>query len=354
MTDQQTARLTEVIKEMVAKIGKFQGRDLREQNTKASLIDPVLEALGWDIHDPDEVHREYKPTTQDKPVDYALTVLRKPRLFVEAKALGGSLSDRKWIGQILGYATVAGVAWCVLTDGNEYRFYNATVPLDADEKEFFRIKLDAKSEGESARVLGLISREDMAENFLEVLWKTHYVDRRVKAALEEMLTDRDKGIIRLVRRKEPGLSPKEIFESLRRLDIRVESPALVPETGKEKTARRPKHQKAALKQRGTPAAYDVTLKDIIGAALLTPPLRLFRKHKGKMLEATLLPDGSVEFEGKRYSSGSTAADFARSTITGRRMHTNGWVFWQYLDADQKERLLAVARKKSLAMKASGT
>jgi len=77
------------------------------------------------------VHREFKPTTQDKPVDYSLAVLRKPRLLVEAKPLGESLSDRKWIGQILGYASVAGVEWCVLTDGNEYRFYNATVPLDA-------------------------------------------------------------------------------------------------------------------------------------------------------------------------------------------------------------------------------
>jgi hypothetical protein len=28
------------------------------------------------------------------------------------------------------------VEWCVLTDGNEYRFYNASVPLDADEKLF--------------------------------------------------------------------------------------------------------------------------------------------------------------------------------------------------------------------------
>src|SRR5436189_1268986 len=116
MTAPQGTRLREVIRETVAKIQRFQGRSLGEQNTKASLIEPILEALGWDIRDPDEVHREFKPTSQDKPVDYSLTLLRKPRLLVEAKGLGETLTDRKWTGQILGYAAVAGAEWCILTD----------------------------------------------------------------------------------------------------------------------------------------------------------------------------------------------------------------------------------------------
>jgi predicted type IV restriction endonuclease len=351
MADQQTARLLTVIKETVAKIARFQDRNLGEQNTKASLIEPVLEALGWDIRDPDEVHREFKPMTQDKPVDYALTLLRKPRLFVEAKGLGETLSDRRWIGQILGYATVAGVAWCVLTDGNEYRFYNAVVPLDADEKLFFRIKLSEGMEDESARILRLISRNDMAENLLEVLWKTHYVDRRVRNALQEMFTTRDKGVIRLIRRKVAELSPREINDSLRRLDIRIESPALVPETQGQGKALRPKRQKPGRKQRKEgKAKYEVSLKDIISAGLLSPPLKLFRKYKGKVMEATLLPDGGVDFEGTRYNSCSTAAEVSRSTITGRRMNTNGWDWWQYLDPNGNKLTLFDARQRFMAMK----
>ena len=50
----------------------------------------------------------------------------KPRLFVEAKALGRNLDDPKWASQIMGYASVAGVEWVVLTDGNEYRIYTHT------------------------------------------------------------------------------------------------------------------------------------------------------------------------------------------------------------------------------------
>lgn len=133
MSTEERSRLQETIALVVARVRRFQDRTLGEQNTKASLIEPVLEALGWDIRDPDEVHREFKPTPKDCPVDYALKLLRKPRLFVEAKGLGETLSDRKWIAQVLGYATVAGVEWCVLTDGDEYRFYNATAAVDAEE-----------------------------------------------------------------------------------------------------------------------------------------------------------------------------------------------------------------------------
>jgi predicted type IV restriction endonuclease len=53
MTDQQTTVLQGVIKDTVALIRRFQERGLGEQNTKASLIEPVLEALGWAIRDPD-------------------------------------------------------------------------------------------------------------------------------------------------------------------------------------------------------------------------------------------------------------------------------------------------------------
>src|SRR5688572_33489451 len=100
------------IRTIADKLPRFRDRRLGEQNTKASLIEPILEALGWDIRDPDEVHREFRPISKDSPVDYALKLIRKPRLFLEAKGLGEDLSDRKWVTQVLGYAVVAGVEWC--------------------------------------------------------------------------------------------------------------------------------------------------------------------------------------------------------------------------------------------------
>ena len=106
------------------------GDRLGEQNTKATLIEPVLAALGWRLDNIDDVYREYRSKPQDNPVDYGLFIHRSPRFFIEAKALEKDPADRKWIGQTLSYATMVGVEWCVLTNGDEYRLYNAHAPVD--------------------------------------------------------------------------------------------------------------------------------------------------------------------------------------------------------------------------------
>jgi len=105
------------------RIEKWQGQGIGEQDTKATLIVPVLRALGWDTEDLEDVKLEYKRKPTDNPVDYALVLLREPRLFIEAKALGAHLDDQRWRYQILSYATVAGVEWVALTDGNEYEIF---------------------------------------------------------------------------------------------------------------------------------------------------------------------------------------------------------------------------------------
>lgn len=84
------------------------GPRVGEQNTKAAVIEPVLAALGWSLFDLDEVQREYRRRSTDNPVDYALLLLRKPRLFVEAKGVGENLDDPRWANQTISYATAAG------------------------------------------------------------------------------------------------------------------------------------------------------------------------------------------------------------------------------------------------------
>jgi len=81
----------------------------RRVQHQAGLIEPIIAALGWDVLDPDEVHREYRRRPADNPVDYALLLSRTPRLFIEAKGLGENINDPKWANQTISYAAVAGV-----------------------------------------------------------------------------------------------------------------------------------------------------------------------------------------------------------------------------------------------------
>lgn len=301
MTEEEIQRLRQRLRDVAEKIRRYQGKSIGEQNTKATLIEPVLDVLGWEIHDFEQVHREYKAKPQDRPVDYALQILRKPRLFLEAKGLDENLADRKWVSQILGYATVAGVAWCVLTDGDQYRFYNATAAVDADDKLFCEVRISEAAEDDACRTLQLISRSNMEENLLDAYWNAHFVDRRVKAALRGLLDSRDKGLIRLLRRKTPELGPKEISDSLMRFDIHIDAPVAgwVPSKSRRASAgadRQPAPARKRRQQKGR-TDFHVSLADVIGAGILSPPVKFFRRYKKTMLEATLLADGRVEFQG---------------------------------------------------------
>ena len=119
---------------------------LNEADTKAAFIDPILSALGWELRDPFSVSQQYRHKPQDNPVDYALFILRAPAMFVEAKALNRDLSDYKWISQTLAYANAAGVEWCVLTNGDEYRIYNTFAKAEAEKKVFRRVRLSDRDE----------------------------------------------------------------------------------------------------------------------------------------------------------------------------------------------------------------
>ena len=65
------ADLRDAIKTCVERLDRYRrpGQRVGEQNTKAMLIEPVLEALGWDLFDPDEVNREYRRRSSDNPVE---------------------------------------------------------------------------------------------------------------------------------------------------------------------------------------------------------------------------------------------------------------------------------------------
>ncbi len=171
--------LARTLKELRGRIARVRSPGLNEQNTKATLIEPVLRALGWDTEDVEEVVREYRIKSRDKPVDYGLLVLRTPRLFVEAKALGENLDDRRWTNQIMGYAGVAGVQWIVLTDGNEYRIYNTHAPVSVEEKLFRTVRVS--DDGPLLHeTLELLAKDRLEENRIEQLWRANFVDRQVK------------------------------------------------------------------------------------------------------------------------------------------------------------------------------
>ena len=352
-----------VLAQVRERVDRYTGAPINEQETKAALIEPILRALGWDVEDIEEVRREYKPKSADNPVDYALLILRTPRLFLEAKGLGENLDDRKWANQIMGYAVVAGVQWVVLADGDAYRIYNSHAAVPVEEKLFRTVRIsDANSR--TAETLGLLSKERMTENWIDALWKAHFVDRQVRAAVQALFSsDPDAALVRLIARRIPALSHSEIKNSLGRVRIHLDFP--VEPAAAPGPSAPPRRKVAAELSKlttvppeaggpGEPTPWrDVSLQDLIAAGLIEPPSALEKTYKGHRFTARVEADGRVTFDGKTYESLSASAGMARLSIIGappgrEYPQTNGWTFWRFKDEDGHIKPLDMLRQRYVA------
>lgn len=347
------ATLTDTLADVRDRIEQYAKRDLNEQNTKATLIEPVMRALGWDTEDVEEVAREFKIKSSDKPVDYGLLQLRKPRLFVEAKALGKDLADRRWANQIMGYAAVAGVEWIVLTDGNEWRIYNTHAPVAVDEKLFRTVRLTDDGVDQVATTLELLTKARLEESRIDVLWRAQFIDRHVQEALEQAFSpDNDMLLVNFIAGRTKDLSVEDIRDSLRRCNVTLEFPPLtdVPEIKVGVAAPRSNRRVPSRPSQREPASHEVSLKDIVDAGLLHAGCKIEKSYRGREFEARVERDGGVTFEGVRYESPSQAAREARASVIGRLPDgslptANGWDFWRVADGSDQGAKLAVLRAR---------
>lgn len=342
------------------RIAKFQGQSIGEENTKHALIEPVLRALGWDVEDLDEVRCEYKLKQADNPVDYALFVHGNLRLFVEAKALGENLD--KWASQIMGYAGVAGVVeWIVLTDGNEYRIYNAHAQVPVNQKLFKRVVV-ASGEPDVLGTLSLLSKPQLQGTVIDDLWRQYFVDRQVKQAVESLSgIEPAADFLRLIHKRVPALSLTDVRQSLGRatlsLDYRAAQPPPPVPPGR-KTPVQPtvgaaagSAQEEALGNK-TPWRH-IALRDLISSGTIPLPLDIETTYKGHRLTARIEADGNVTWNGATYDSLSTAGGMARKSIVGappgrEYPQTNGWTFWRFKDSDGRLAFVDVLRQRHFA------
>jgi len=351
------ADLEQALATVRERIARHQRENIGEQDTKAALIVPVLRALGWDVEDLEDVKLEYRRRPSDNPVDYALFLLRTPRLFIEAKSLGSHLDDGKWAAQILAYATVAGVEWVALTDGNEWRIYNshATVPV---EQKLFRVVRLTEPETHPAQTLQLLAKAQMADHLIDALWKSDFVDRQVRDALAHLFgPEPEPALVRLIRSKAPALTPAEVRASLGRVRTTFDFPIVAAPAGQAAAAptmpSTPAHPASsaplAAAAPGTPWRH-VTLGQLIDSGLVRPPLDLEHRYKGEVLTARIDGPDRIVFAGATYDSLSTAGGVARRSISnagGDRAYpqTNGWTFWQYRRPDGTLRVLDELRQQ---------
>jgi predicted type IV restriction endonuclease len=115
-----------------------------EAKTNASLVQPFLTALGYDVTNPDDVSPEHHADFSDKyqnKVDYAILHNGAPVIALETKRVGAAKKDD--IGQLRSYFNACQtVKLGIITDGLKYEFYaDSDKPNMMDEAPFLRLDL---------------------------------------------------------------------------------------------------------------------------------------------------------------------------------------------------------------------
>jgi predicted transport protein len=112
-------------------------------------------------------------------------------VYVEAKAIGENLEDKKFIAQTVNYANNDGVVWCALTDGVRWRVYKTNETAPMDQKQLFEVDLrdapDVRSE--TVRFLRLVGHDAVRDGELDRFGDRVFTDGRVRAALARLATD---------------------------------------------------------------------------------------------------------------------------------------------------------------------
>jgi len=229
-------KLVQEIERLRSQLPKLRRARLKETQTRTIVIQPLLEALGWDVRDLSQVEEEH-PTVDGKSVDYALKLEGRPVLLVEAKPLGDDLKDIKAITQVVSYAANEGIQWCVLTNGVKWQVYRSMEKCPAPQKLLFEVSLEPKDTpdseiSEAAERLWWLSADEMAKGTLDEEGRRVFTDGKVRKALEAVLREPPSSLVNLIRKNldDPALRPKDIRESLARVwfDLIGETPPEPP------------------------------------------------------------------------------------------------------------------------------
>ena len=117
----------------------------REEQVKISLIVPLLQALGWDITDPDEVGAEVEVPSFSQRADIVLYWGESPAktsAVIEVKKASENLYKAEWEQQAMQYAASIGAPYAVLTNGLKWRVFKSFKPnTSLSERLLFEMEL---------------------------------------------------------------------------------------------------------------------------------------------------------------------------------------------------------------------
>ncbi|MCA1318392.1 type I restriction enzyme HsdR N-terminal domain-containing protein [Bacillus tianshenii] len=131
------------IRNLATRIHRVKDSIHTEEATKTSLIMPMLQILGYDIFNPEELVPEFVADVgikKGEKIDYAIMRENEPVILIEAKCVNEALT--KHDSQLFRYFGTTKAKFAILTNGIEYKFFTDLEEQNKmDQKPFFTINM---------------------------------------------------------------------------------------------------------------------------------------------------------------------------------------------------------------------
>lgn len=141
--------ISERIKELETRSRHAMKHALTEEATKTSVILPLIQTLGYDVFNLEEVVPEFIADVglkKGEKVDFALRIAGKLSVLIEVKPITMSLGAAQF-SQLYRYFAVTEARLAILTNGREVWFFSdVDEPNKMDKKPFFVFDLQAYDE----------------------------------------------------------------------------------------------------------------------------------------------------------------------------------------------------------------
>ena len=185
--------LKEKLEMVVERMKKY--RSYYEQNemaVRSQIIEPILEGLGWDVENPEEVQPNV--STEEGIPDYSLLKEDKKGLFIEAKKLSVDIEQREVIRQLAKYCFGEGMRYGVLTNGAIWILFRAFQEgTTMSERIVWKTDIDNDELTASVRRLNAVSKNNIGD--IEKLIKKLQILDEIWHSLLDEPKDLAKGFI---------------------------------------------------------------------------------------------------------------------------------------------------------------
>ena len=224
----EQSRARERIQQLVEKFRREQAAGVisqyNESETKTGFIEPLLQALGWNTQDRNEVGLEEKISAGR--VDYSLKIKGSPKIYVEAKPPRVQLTKPEAISQAITYGyNKRSVPWVLLTDFQELRLFDVTIrPNKRNLEAGLRMDLTCDCFLERFDDLWLLSKESVEIGLLDRSLLSKKLDRLRRPVDKEILEDMKRWrelLAKNIYKNHPDMTEAQLKENVQRILDRI-------------------------------------------------------------------------------------------------------------------------------------